>query len=253
MTTNRRKSYVRPLALALMMAAGAASLTACVPLVVGGAAAGSAVVITDRRSSGTQLDDQNIEFKVQSLMRQNFGDTSRINATAYNGRLLLSGDAANESVKAKATDIARGVQNVKTVHNQLNVGFTRDFSGRTSDTWITSKVKSALLNTKFVPSATIVTTTDTNVVYLLGKVTEKESQYAGNAAAGVSGVKRVVKLFEIITRDEAVALSGSEAGDDKNKSEPKAEQTPAPIENGSGSNLTAPTGGSGGVEAMPIR
>ena len=82
MTTNRRKSYVRPLALALMLAAGAASLTACVPLVVGGAAAGSAVVITDRRSSGTQLDDQNIEFKVQSLMRQNFGDTSRINATA---------------------------------------------------------------------------------------------------------------------------------------------------------------------------
>lgn len=239
------RTAVRPLMLAAALSTAALSLSACAPLIVGGAAATTAVVVTDRRTSGIQLEDQNMAFKAQSQISQKLGDTARVNAMAYGGHLLLTGDVPTEEAKNQATAIAQGVENVKQVINQLNVGPIASFSTRSNDTWLTSKVKTALLNTKYVPSGTIAVTTDHSVVYLMGKVTQAEGEYA--ATADVGGVAKVVKLFETISREEAIRLSNT--GSKSNTST----ETKAPIESGAGAASDNAAGTSSGVEAMPIK
>lgn len=240
------KTVARPLLLAAMLGTAALSLSACAPLVVGGAAATTAVVITDRRTSGAQLEDQNIAFKAEYQISQKLGDAARINAVSYNGLVLLTGDAPSEAAKAQATEIARGIQHVKSVVNQMNVGPAASFGTRSNDTWLTSKVKTALLNTKYVPSATIVVTTDRSVVYLLGMVTEAEGNYAATAASQVGGVAKVVKLFQIISREEAVRLSGPASASTPQPAGGSSQSHAAPIETGTGGQV-------GGVEVMPIK
>ncbi|KGD90830.1 phospholipid-binding protein [Achromobacter sp. RTa] len=240
------RTAVRPLMLAAALSTAALSLSACAPLIVGGAAATTAVVVTDRRTSGIQLEDQNMAFKAQSQISQKLGDTARVNAMAYSGHLLLTGDVPTEEAKSQATAIAQGVENVKQVTNQLTVGPIASFGVRSNDTWLTSKVKTALLNTKYVPSGTIAVTTDHSVVYLMGKVTQAEGDYAANAAADVGGVAKVVKLFETISREEAIRLSNS-------GSESKTTETKAPIESGAGAASDSSGGTGAGVEAMPIK
>ena len=241
------RTAARPLMLAAALSTAALSLTACAPLIVGGADATTAVVVTDRRTSGIQLEDQNMAFKAQSQISQKLGDTARVNAMAYGGHLLLTGDVPTEEAKNQATAIAQGVENVKQVINQLNVGPIASFSTRSNDTWLTSKVKTALLNTKYVPSGTIAVTTDHSVVYLMGKVTQAEGEYAANATADVGGVAKVVKLFETISREEAIRLSNT--GSKSNTST----ETKAPIESGAGAASDNAAGTSSGVEAMPIK
>lgn len=239
------KTVARPLLLAALIGTAAATLSACAPLVVGGAAATTAVVVTDRRTSGTQLEDQNIAFKTEFQINQKMNDTARVNAVSYNGVVLLTGDVPSEAAKAEATAIARGVEHVKSVVNQLNVGPVASFTVRSNDTWITSKVKTALLNTKYVPSGSIVVTTDRGVVYLMGMVTEAEGNYAATAASEVSGVTKVVKLFQTISREEAVRLSAGSSG----SRAPVSSVAPAPatpIESGTGGQVE-------GVQVMPIK
>lgn len=242
------RTAVRPLMLAAALSTAALSLSACAPLIVGGAAATTAVVVTDRRTSGTQLEDQNMAFKAQSQISQKLGDTARVNAMAYGGHLLLTGDVPTEEAKSQATAIAQSVENVKQVINQLNVGPIASFGTRSNDTWLTSKVKTALINTKYVPSGTIALTTDHSVVYLMGKVTQAEGEYAANATADVGGVAKVVKLFETISREEAIRLSNSSTRDN-------SKETKAPIESGAGGAAASEpaSGTSSGVEAMPIK
>ena len=146
---------------------------------------------------------------------------------AYGGILLLTGDVPTDEAKNQATAMARGVENVKQVVNQLTVGPIASLGVRSNDTWLTSKVKTALINTKYVPSGTIAVTTDHSVVYLMGKLTQAEGDYAANAAADVGGVAKVVKLFETISREEAVRLSGSGSKSSQSGSSADAK---APIE-----------------------
>jgi len=210
MTPRAALPLARPALLAALLAAGAALLSACAPVIVGGAAATTAVVATDRRTAGIQLEDQNIAFKIESQVSQRFGDTARINATAYQGRVLLTGDAPTEAVKTQAGELASRVENVRSVTNQVNVGPLATLSQRSNDTWLSSKVRTALINTKGVPSRTINVTTERGVVYLMGKVTSLEGDYAAAAAANVGGVARVVKLFDVMTPEEAAALAASQ-------------------------------------------
>jgi len=240
-----------PLLLAAVLAC-AVALPGCVPLVLGGAAATTAVVATDRRTSGTQLEDQNIAFKAQNQISQKLGSTARINATAYSGRVLLTGDVPTEAAKAQATTIAQGVENAKAVVNQLTVGPIASLSIRSNDTWLSSKVHGALLNARYVPSNTITVTTDRGVVYLMGKVTKVEGDYAAATVSGISGVSKVVKLFDTISHDEAVRLSGGannqvEPAKSDSATEPTSPQ--APIENGA--TGSAETGAI--IQTMPIK
>lgn len=250
---TRDASVVRAPLLAAALAC-AIALPGCVPLLVGGAAATTAVVATDRRTSGIQLEDQNIAFKAQSQISQKLGDAARVNATAYEGRVLLTGDVPTEAAKAEATSIAQRVEHVKAVVNQLNVGPAASFGTRSNDSWLSSKVHTALLNARYVPSSAITVTTDRGVVYLMGKVTKVEGDYAASSAAGVGGVSKVVKLFDIISRDEAVRLSGG-ASNQVEPAKPESSATPAstqaPIENGQVGTTGADAGGA--LQTMPIK
>lgn len=250
--TSKTRFPVAPLAAALL--ASALLLSGCAPVLVGGAAAGAAVVATDRRTSGTQLEDKNISLKVEYNVSQKFGDSARVNASTYEGVVLLTGEVASEAAKSQVGAIAQGVENVKKVVNQVTVGPVSSFSARSNDTWLGSKVRTELINTKYVPSGSINVTTDKGVVYLQGKVTQAEGEYAANAAAGVSGVTRVVKLFDIISREEAVRLSGS--GNNGSSAPASSTSQRAPIETGTSGGAAAdgssmPAGG--GAQAMPIK
>lgn len=251
--TVHSRGLLRPVACIAAVLALAIGVSACVPLVAGGAAAaGTATVITDRRSSGQQLDDNNISFKIEGEVLKTLRDPAKVSAHVYNGMVLLLGEVPDAGRVPRAENIARGVLNVKSVVNQLTVGMPQTLAERTNDAWLTSKVKTALIRAQYVPSNTINVTTKRGTVYLMGLTTVNEGRYAASAAAGVGGVRKVVKLFETISREEAIRLSGGEAGGD-GKSAPIAEQQAAPIEDSAGGTQAPSDGTDGGVEVMPIK
>jgi len=235
-----RLSLWMPMLLALL-----ALLSACAPLVVGGVAGGTALVATDRRTTGTQVEDANIGLKVGNQMRRNLGETSRVETTVYLGRLLLTGEVPDQASKERAAQLAVEVENVKDVVNQLRIAPVASFDEQASDAWTTAKVRAALINTRGVPSRTIVVTTSNGVVYLMGRLTRAESDMAATVAAGVGGVKRVVKVFNLMTPQEAAALNQAQPA-----AAPAAPSKPAPIDTIPAATPTnAPTPG---VEVIPV-
>lgn len=245
-----KRTIVRPLLLCAALFMTASSLTACIPLLIGGAAATTGMVAVDRRSLGQQVDDKTIELKIGGQFRQDFGDAIRATVTAYDGVVLLTGDTIGFEIKNKAAEIARKVEHVKSVSNQLDVvKEMASFSVVSNDIWITSKVMTTLATTKDIPSRTIVVTTDRSVVYLMGLVTQHEADLAAAAAAQVSGVKRVEKLFQIITPQDAKRLDdAARVGNSASGTTPLGESsTAAPA---ASMNNDAPPAG---VQAMPIQ
>ncbi len=184
-------------------------LAGCVPLVVGAAAGGTAIVAVDRRSAGMQLVDKNIERRTQNTINESIGEVGRVIVSSYNQRVLLTGEVPNEAAKQSAETMARNATDVKRVDNQLTIGPRASFSTRSNETWITSRVKAELLATKEVPSGSINVITTRGVVYLMGQVTDLEAQRAASAAAGVSGVSRVIKVFDIVSGNSVKAATGS--------------------------------------------
>jgi osmotically-inducible protein OsmY len=236
----------RPLMLCLAVVGASTSLQGCVPLIVGGAAATTGIVVVDRRTVGQQVEDKTIEIKVAGSIRSKFGDSVRVNTTSYLGVVLVTGDSLGNDRKAEITEIASKTQNVKSVSNQVNVvKETASFGELSNDTWITSKVMTTLATTKEIPSRTIVVVTDRSVVYLMGLVTQREGDLAASAAAQVSGVKRVDKLFQIISAAEANKLDDANRVFNKTTN---SDTTPL----GEAPAAAAPPSG-GGVEVMPVR
>ena len=238
---TRQKRVSRPALFAMLAFAGLTTLSGCGLLVVGGAAATTAAVATDRRTAGEQLEDQTIQLKVDAEMRKLMGEKpARIHATSYAGVVLLTGDVPTAQDKQQAEQIAAKVEKVKRVVNEIRVGDVTPVSVRTNDSWITSKVTTKFINTKDVPTRTITITTERGIVYLMGKVTSTEGQLAATAASSVSGVNKVVKLFEIVARETLLN-----------------EQSPAPIQNAPtstpGSVPGTGTGISGDVQTLPIQ
>ncbi|MFA5520703.1 MAG: BON domain-containing protein [Castellaniella sp.] len=206
--------------------------SACAPLIVGGTAATTAIVASDRRTTGEQVEDQSIELKVQAEMRRLFDDKARVGVTAYAGWVLLTGDVPDEEGKRRAGEAAGQVEKVVRVFNELRPGPITPLGTRSRDAWITSKVKTALISTKQVPSRTMVIKTERDVVYLMGKVTTAEADRAAIMASSVSGVGRVVKLFELISPESL--LDPAEAN------RPAADGAATPGDNDSG------------VETLPV-
>ncbi len=189
-----------PLAWTLLLGALALPplLTACAPVIVAGAA-GAALVATDRRSAGAQLDDQTIETKILTTVAGRYGDTVHFNVTSYNGIVLLTGEVPDAAVRADIYALARGTERVRSVHDELLVGPSTDLPARTSDSYVTSKVKTRFVEASDKFSATQVkVVTERGVVYLMGLVTRAEGDAAAQIASTTSGVVRVVKLFEYV-------------------------------------------------------
>lgn len=203
MTLNANRGSRRGLPLALAGAALATSLlSGCGALLVGGVIVGSAMVATDRRTTGAQVDDETIEVKSSSRMSENFGDKARIDTTSYNRLVLLTGEVPTAEDKARAERVAAQVPNVSSVVNEITVGPLNTFGERSKDTYITTKVKTSLVDAKDLFANSIKVTTHRGVVYLMGRVTEREATRATEVARGVSGVTKVVRVFEVISESE---------------------------------------------------
>ncbi|MDO5666919.1 MAG: BON domain-containing protein [Alcaligenaceae bacterium] len=210
-------------------------LSACVPLMVGGVATGVATVVSDRRPASMQANDKKIsvyaEHKAAGAVPTN---TSRVNATTFNHRVLLTGEVASEEHKRIVEQEVREIDDVNEVVNQLKIGPIANFSTRSNDTWISTKVKTDLLATSGAPSGTILTTTSQGIVYLMGQVTAQEADVAANAAAGVAGVLGVVKVFDIASSTARISTS------------PKASSTTS----SSSANTSEASGG--GTQTFPL-
>ena len=173
-----------------------AALGGCVPVIVAGAVGGTAMVATDRRSAGAQLDDENIEIKVSSQANTEFGNRVHLNVTSYNGIVLLTGEAVDQSVQTAVGNIAKKTEKVRGVNNELVIGPLSDFSARSNDTYITSKVKSRMIEANKFPPNAVKVVTERGVVYLMGIVSKEEGASAADIAATTAGVVRVVTFFQ---------------------------------------------------------
>ncbi len=181
----------------ILVAALGTQLTACVPVVAGGAAAGG-LVAADRRSTGAYLEDQEIELKAEKAISDNLKENVHANVTSYNRRVLITGEVSNEANKAKAESVVRPIQNVNRINNQLVIGANSTISSRTNDTYITSKVKTKFISENKFAANLVKVVTENGTVFLMGMVTHKEGDAAAEIASKVSDVKKVVKDFEYI-------------------------------------------------------
>ncbi len=190
-----RASFLRIAAFTLALS----SLAGCVPVVVVGAAAGGAMVATDRRTTGTQVDDESIELKLGHQAGDQYGDRIHLNVTSYNGVVLLTGEVPDQGVWASIGGMAKSTEKVRAVNNELVVAPNADLSSRSNDTYITSKVKSRMIEANRFPPNAVKVVTERGVVYLIGIVSKEEGDAAGETAATTSGVVRVVKFFQYRT------------------------------------------------------
>ncbi|MFC5497212.1 BON domain-containing protein [Caenimonas terrae] len=196
--TSKLPSPILAIALA---AALAGTLSACVPLVVGGAAM-SAMVAADRRTSGTQLEDETIELRGASRLRDAFGDRAHINVTSYNRQVLLTGEVPSDAAKQQAEQLISRVENVRLIVNELVVAGTSTLVQRSNDTLITGKVKASLVDAKDLYAGAFKVVTERGTVFLMGRVTPPEADRATAIARQINGVQRVVRIFELISEEE---------------------------------------------------
>lgn len=197
-----KRAGVRAIRSAVWAAVLAGTLAGCVPLVVGGGMATTALSVADRRTTGTQVEDQGIELRAQDRIALAMGDRSRTSVTSYNRKVLITGEVRNAQDKEEISRIVREVNNVDQVFNEVEVvPFMSSISQRSKDTMLTGQVKASLLNAKDLQGSAVKVVTELNVVYLMGIVTERESRRAAEIARGVNDVRKVVRLFEVTTED----------------------------------------------------
>jgi osmotically-inducible protein OsmY len=187
-------------ALALVMGLGA-----CAPLVVG-SFVGGAMVATDRRTSGTQLEDEGIELRSANRIREMVGDRVHVNITSYNGQVLLTGEVPNDRDRQYLAKLVSEVDNVRTVVNELAVMPASSLGDRSTDALITGKIKASMLDSKDIFASAYKVVTERGTVYLMGRVTQREANRATDIARTVGGVKKVVRVFEVISEEELKAL-----------------------------------------------
>lgn len=187
-----------------LVAALAASqlLSACVPLVVGGAAVGGVMMYTDRRTSGAQVEDQSIEAKASSRVSELLGDRAHVNVTSYNRVVLLTGEVANDADRESIAREVRAVENVRDVINETEVRGKSSLASRSSDVLVTSKVKATLMDAPDVQGSAFKVVTERGVVYLMGRVTERELNRATELVRSIGGVEKVVRCAEVISEAE---------------------------------------------------
>lgn len=180
-------------------------LSACAPLVMGGFAT-TVLMVADRRTSGTQLEDEGIELRAANRLRETLGERGHINVTSYNRQALLTGEVPTEADRQRAEQILTGVDNVKAVVNELAVMGNASFSQRSSDTLLTGRINAAIVDAKDLSVHAFKVVTERGTVYLMGRVTEREVNRVTQVTQHVPGVQRVVRVFEVISEAELARL-----------------------------------------------
>lgn len=184
-------------------------LPACAPLLLGGAAVGGALVFNDRRTSGAQVEDQSIELKAEARAKAAGGDRAHLNVTSYNRLALITGEVATEADLAAVAQAVASVENVKSVVNEAAVMGASSLTARSNDLILASKVKATFVDTADMQAQAIKVVVERGVVYLMGRVTEREANRAAEVTRTVSGVQKVVRVFEILSEAELQALQPS--------------------------------------------
>jgi len=177
-------------------------LSGCVPVVLIGGAAATASVVHDRRTTGTIVEDTSIELRIKNGLGKDekISDQAHINVTSYNGIVLLSGEAPSQSLRTRAGEIARSDKQARRIHNEIQIAAPSSMMTRSSDSWITTKVKSSLvgLDIKGFDPTRVKVVSENGTVFLMGMVYHKEADAIVAQTQQVSGVQRIVKLFEYL-------------------------------------------------------
>jgi osmotically-inducible protein OsmY len=195
---------------AVLCAALAASLSGCVEMMVGSAVIG-AVATADRRTLGAQTEDKAVTVKAEIRAAKLVGDAGHVNVSSYNRRVLLTGEVRDEAMKAAVEREIKSIDNVVSVSNELAIAGASSYTARSSDALITGKVKASLIDKKTVSAVSFKVVTERGTVYLMGIVTPREGNIAADVAQGVSGVQRVVKIFEYISEEDLKAMQPQSA------------------------------------------
>ena len=190
----------------LAAAALGAGVSGCVPLVIGGAAIGG-MMAADRRTAGTQVEDEGIELRAMNRIHAEQGDRVHVNVTSFNRQVLISGEAPTAEIRQAIGHSVANVGNVVSVVNDLGVQPNSSLAQRSTDTFITGKVRASLVDAKDISATAFKVVTERNVVYLMGLVTEREATRATSIARGVDGVRKVVRMFELLTEDQLIRLT----------------------------------------------
>ena len=194
--------------------AGAALLPAlqgCFPVVAAGVT-GGVLATVERRSLGTQTEDESIEWKAGSRIGDRLRDRGHFNMTSYNRKVLLTGEVASEDIKAEAERIVAEIPNVAGVYNELVVGPSSSFSDRSNDSFITSKIKGRFVDAGKFNAVHVKVVTEAGTAFLLGLVTQAEADAAIQVARTTSGVRKVVNLMELIAPAKARELDVAQSG-----------------------------------------
>ena len=202
LTTGQRRAVG-----ALVLALASALTTACAPLAFGTAAGATALIASDRRTSGTQLEDQGIELRAANHVRNELGGRVRVSVTSFNRRVLLTGEVPSGADRALVMRVVSRVDNVQQIVDELAVMNSPTLGAQAEDGLVTARIKGALLNADGVPPATAVkVVTERGTAYLMGRVTPREADRATEVVRSTSGVQRVVRVFELIDEQELQRL-----------------------------------------------
>lgn len=204
--SNNGQPLMRPLAKALLCAALLTTLSGCVEMMVGSAVAG-AVATADRRTFGAQTEDKSIVVKAEIRGQKVAGEFGHVNYNSFNRRVLLTGEVKDEATRAAVERDVRSIEGVQAVDNEIAVSGPSSYTSRSSDALVTAKVKASLVDMKTISANSFKVVTERGTVYLMGRVTQREGQVAADVTRGVSGVQKVVKMFEYMTEDELKALT----------------------------------------------
>ncbi|MEI6482520.1 MAG: BON domain-containing protein [Betaproteobacteria bacterium] len=190
--------YMKATGLVMLMSLG---LSACAPVMLAGFA-GTAMVASDRRTSGTQLEDETIELRGSARIRDALGERAHVNITSYNRQVLLSGEVATERDKQIVEGLLEKLENVKSVVNELSIMQPTSLSSRSNDLLLSAKVKASLVDSRDLFANAFKVVTERGTVYVMGRVTQREATSATNVIRNVNGVNKVVRLFDIISEEE---------------------------------------------------
>ncbi len=185
----------------LLAASLGTALSACAPLVVGGVVVGS-LMATDRRTAGTQVEDEGIELRAASRLRDSLGERAHVNVNSYNRQVLLTGEVPGVQERITAEQIVAKVENVRFIVNELGVMEKSSLTQRSSDTLITGKVKASMVDAKELYANAFKVVTERGTTYLMGRVTQREANRATELTRSIDGVKKVVRIFEIIGEED---------------------------------------------------
>ena len=202
-----KTSSLTRLAAALL---SATVLAGCAPLLVGGAVIGGGLVATDRRTAGIQLEDQAIELKAAARVRE-LATLGNVNVVSYNRNVLITGEVPDGNEKARVERAVAAVENVRGVVNELGIGGNSSLGSRSQDAVLGAKVKATLVDAKDVHANAYKVVLERGIVYLMGRVTEREAARGTELARSVSGVQKVVRVFEVLSEQELAELGRATA------------------------------------------